>query len=200
MNKRFLTLLLCVLLTGIYTTSTKAQKALKPAAQEVTLTPEEKLAAKRAVFTEKAIQMLKSKEWAIYVTVKPATEKRTAVIETDTLAFTDRTVLSKNLSSQGYSKGGSNYSLSVADDGSAAVWETMQMQENEKNIAFLRGELDLTSRAMRGSIVYKSDKSIGASYGYTTIEPAAQAISESPSVSGTPKTEETKKSKKRGEK
>lgn len=193
MNKRFLASVLCVLLTGIYVASTKAQKELKPVVQEVTLTPEEKLAAKRAVFTEKAIQILMSKEWAIYVTVKPVTERKPAVIETDTLAFTGRTVLSKNLSSQGYSKGGSNYALSVADDGSQAVWETMQMHENEKDIVYLRGELDLKSAAMSGSVLYKSPQEKDRSCAYSTIAPAVKAVTEP----APEKTEESKKSKKR---
>lgn len=195
MNKKFVILLFCALSTGIcvFIDNAGAQKEPKPAAQAPALTGEEKLAQQRAVFTEKARQALTGKEWAVYVTAKPATEKKPAVIETDTLSFTERTVLSKNLSSQGYSKGGSNYALSVADDGSGAVWETMQMRENEMDIAYLRGELDLKSGVMRGSILYKSAQGKDVSCGYSTIAPIAETAPEPAQK----KAEEGKKSKKK---
>lgn len=193
MSKKVFTLLLCMFISSIFLSSANAQKKEShPAKQEKkALNDEEVLAAKRAALTEKTVRILKGKEWVIYVMVKPATEKKPAVIETDTLNFTERTVLSSSLSAKGYAKNGSNYSLSVSDDGTFAVWETMQLHENEKDMAFLRGELNLKNGVMVGSVVYKYSDGRGESYAYTTIKPVEAA----PAV--ITQEEEPKKSKKR---
>lgn len=192
--KIFFALFLCMLVAGVRVSNVKAQKNKPiPEKKDAALTEEEKLAAERTAFAEKATQMLKGKEWTVYVTVKPATENKPTVIETDTFTFTERTVLSKNLSARGYARNGSNYSLSVSDDGSAAVWETMQLHENEKDIVFLRGELNINADVMAGGIVYKNSSGKSESHSYTTIEP----IEAVPAVIKQP--EEPKKSKK-GEK
>lgn len=198
MNKKIFTLLLCVFISGICVSNLKARKhEPKPEAQDTALLEEEKLAAKRAALAEKTKQVLKSKEWMIYVTLRPATEKKPAEIETDAFLFTDRTVSSKNLSAQGYAKNGSNYSLSVADDGASAVWETMQTHENGQDIAFLRGELNLGLKVMQGAIVYKFSKGEGATHPYTTVKPAQEAA---PELTAAPVPEAAKETKKQGKK
>ena len=63
--------------------------------------------------------------------------EETGKLQSDTLSFTTRSVTSTRLSKAGY--GGSNYSLNIADDGSAS-WETMQTGEGKGN-AFWKGEL-----------------------------------------------------------
>lgn len=200
MNKKLSALALCMLITGVCVSGLRAQKDVsKPQAQE-TAQSEEELALKRAALVEKTVQTLKSKEWTIYVTVKPAIEKKPALIETDALTFTDRIVLSKNLSARGYSKNGSNYSLSVSDDGMSAVWETMQMHENGQDIAFLRGELNIKSDVMAGGIVFKSAKGKSESHPYTTVKPAEMAPVESIAAAAAGKPEESKKSKNKKEK
>ncbi|OGX27127.1 MAG: hypothetical protein A3J51_03100 [Omnitrophica WOR_2 bacterium RIFCSPHIGHO2_02_FULL_45_21] len=192
MNRKFFTLLLFMLIAAVWTGNLKAQKnKAKPAAQEAALREEERLAAKRAALMEKAQQMLKGREWAIYVTVKPAAEKNPAVIETDSLIFTDLTVLSKNLSDQGYAKNGSNYSLSAGDKG-IVVWETMQRHENGQDRAFLRGELNLNSGIMGGAIVHKLGKETATHY-YSTVSPVEVA---SPPVISVPAAGEPEESKK----
>lgn len=142
--------------------------------------------------------MLKGREWAVYVTVEPAAGKSPAVIETDALIFTERTVLSKNLTAHGYSKNGSNYSLRIADNGIAS-WETMQLNENGQDIAFPRGELNINSGIMQGAIIYKPSNGKEIAQAYSTIKP--QDVSLEPTAAATSeKTEETVKSKKRGKK
>lgn len=201
MNKKLSALIFCMLITGMCISNLKAQKdGPKPQTQETAQSEEEKLAAKRAALVEKTAQALKSKEWTIYVTVKPAAEKKPAVIETDALTFTDRIVMSKNLSARGYSKNGSNYSLSVSDDGISAVWETMQMHENEQDIVFLRGELNIKSEVMAGGIVYKSGKGKSESHPYATVKPVEMAPLESIAAAAAGKPEESKKSKNNKEK
>lgn len=201
MTKIFFTLITCILITGLCAGSVRAQKNKpKPAAKDAALIDEEKLAAKRAALTEKTRQVLQSKEWTIYVTTKPAIEKKPAVVETDVFTFTERTVLSKNLSAQGYAKSGSNYSLNVSDDGISAVWETMQLHENEQDIVFLRGELNVKSSIMVGGIVYKPSKGKSESHPYTTVKPVEMALSESIAAVATKEAEESKKSKNKKEK
>lgn len=192
MNRKISTLIMCMFISGVFTSSANAQKKEShPAKQEKAVSEEEALAAKRAALAEKVAQLLRGREWEVYVTVKQATEKKPAVIETDAFTFTERTVLSKNLSAQGYAKNGSNYSLSVSDDGINAVWETMQLHENEKDMAFLRGELNVNSAIMTGGITYKYSDGKSVSYSYASIKPV-----ETVPVVVEPQ-EEPKKSKKR---
>jgi hypothetical protein len=203
MNKKNFTVVSAVLmyvLAGLMSADLMAQTKNKSeaAAEKAALAEGKKLAAKRAALTEKSTQMLKSREWAIYVTIKPATEKSPAVIEADTLIFTDRTVLSKNLAAQGYSKNGSNYSLSVSDSGIAS-WETMQLNDNGQDIAFLRGDLNINSEIMQGAIIYKPSKGNEMAQAYSTIKPQETAL-EPAGVSTAEKTEETAKSEKKGKK
>ena len=124
--------------------------------------------AKRAAIMEKAKQTLASHQWTIYLTIKPATQRSRAVIETDVLTFGDGTVLSQNLSSQGYAKNGSNYSMFPSDDGTV-VFETMQMHENEKDIAFLRGEL--RGNVLVGAVVMKPQKGEQKVFPYSSVSP-----------------------------
>lgn len=138
------------------------------AAGNLTAQEDPKIAAKRAALMEKAKQVLLAREWIVYVMVKPATQKAPAVVETDSFVFTDRTVLSRNLSAQGYSKSGSNYSLWVADDG-GITWETMQFDQDTQNIAFLRGEVH--DGAMTGAVTYKPVKGKSETHPYSTMAP-----------------------------
>lgn len=203
MNKKNFAVVLAVLayvLVGALNVDLMAQtkKKSEVLAEKAALAEQEKLAAKRAALREKAIQVLKGREWAVYVTVEPAAGKSPAVIKTDTLIFTERTVLSKDLTAQGYSKNGSNYSLSAADNG-IATWETMQLNENGQDIAFLRGELNINSGSMQGAIIYRPSKGKEIAQAYSTIKP--QDVTAEPTAVSTPeKTEGTAKSKKKGKK
>ena len=186
MNKKIYAVLLCICAGFLVLASASGLMA-----QE-----DPKLAAKRAALMQKAKQALTGREWIIYVTIKPATAKEAEVIETDALTFADRTVLSKNLSTQGYSKNGSNYSLWVADDGSF-TWETMQLNEETQDIAFLKGEF--RGSVMTGVIVYKPVKGEGATYYYTSQKekPRAAAVTSTTTSTTTAATTETKQTEKK---
>lgn len=129
-------------------------------------------AAVQAQMAAKIKQALTAKEWTVYVVKVAATRNSSAVVETDVLTFTDRTVISKNLVAAGYSKTGSNYALRVGSDG-ASVWETMQMHENEKDMVFLRGELPPDCGSMIGSMTYQSPKGMGKTDNFSTYMPAS---------------------------
>lgn len=121
---------------------------------------------------ENALQVLKSKEWIIYLSPEGGKGKP----ETDVITFSEEgKILSKNLIAKGYHA--SNFALTV-QDGGVTVWETMQSDENQ-NLAFLRGEL--RGSEMTGSIFMKSVKGIGTTYYYSTT-PVPQPAQEEPPV------------------
>lgn len=204
MNKKLLAVTLAVFvyaLDGAMNVNLMAQTKSKAeiAAEKAALAEQERLAAKRQALTKKAAQLLNGKQWSVYVTAQPATGKSAAAIETDIFIFADYTVKSQNLSALGYAKNGSNYSLRVADNGTA-TWETMQLHENGQDIVFLRGELDTGSGTMQGVIIYKPSKGSEKACPYSTIkpqeaEPGPQAAPPAVVTEGT-----AKKSKKKGQK
>ena len=114
---------------------------------------------------ESAVAALKSKEWAIYLT--PEEGQKGVSSDTDILTFTDGTILSKNLSTKGYLA--SNFGLTIQNDGTA-VWETMQVDETQKDLAFLRGEL-LTNGIMQGTLFLKPQKGQKVTYYFSTTAP-----------------------------
>lgn len=129
------------------------------------------IAEQRKAKEENARQILKSREWIIYLAPQDSKGKP----ETDVLTFTEEgKIISKNLIAKGYNA--SNFALTLSDGG-AAVWETMQSDENQ-NLAFLRGEL--RGDEMTGSIVMKSVKGIGTTYSYSTMPPFSPETEEAP--------------------
>ncbi|MBU1124893.1 MAG: hypothetical protein KKC84_02615 [Candidatus Omnitrophica bacterium] len=118
---------------------------------------------------EKGKKTLESKEWVVYVTLEDSKRPKT---EEDVFTFKDGTIASRNLLAKGY--GPSNFSLNVQEDG-IAIWETMQVKENEGTI-FFRGEL-LGDGNMRGAMGTKPKKGTRASYWFTTIRPDNYAVS-----------------------
>jgi len=113
----------------------------------------------------KARQTLKSQEWTIYLVPLEVSKKEKPTMETDILTFTDMKVKSQNLSAKGY--GESNYSLHMQEDGTA-VWETMQVNENE-DLVFLRG--DLKGNQMTGVISMQPKKGARRDYSFSTAMP-----------------------------
>lgn len=147
MDKKFL--IAVVLCFGVVTSSSAA------------VNPDAIKAAKQA-----AVATLKSQEWIIYMT--PEEGQKGVANETDVLTFTGGTVLSKNLSTQGYPA--SNFGLTIQEDGTA-VWETMQSDESQ-NLAFLRGEL--LANGMRGTVFLKPQKGAKVTYYFLTTAPAVK--------------------------
>ena len=130
----------------------------------------------------KARQTLKSQEWTVYLVPLELSKKEKPTVEIDILTFTDMKVKSNNLSSKGY--GESNYSLRVQEDGTA-VWETMQVNENE-DLVFLRG--DLKGNQMSGIISMQPKKGTRKDYSFSTTMPT---------ITTSELTEEAQKAKKR---
>lgn len=129
------------------------------------------IANQRKAKEENVRQILKSREWIIYLVPQDSKGKP----ETDVLTFTEEgKIMSKNLIAKGYHA--SNFALTLSDGG-VAVWETMQSDENQ-NLAFLRGEL--RGDEMTGSIVMKSVKGIGIAYSYSTMPSALPVPEEAP--------------------
>lgn len=202
MNKKFfvslLVLLACVLdATMSVNLMAQAKDKASAAAEKAALAEKERLEAQRAALTDKVMQMLKSREWVMYVTAQSSSGKSPEVIEADTLVFTDRTVKSQNLFVQGYAKDGSNYSLRIADNGIAS-WETMQLNENGQDIVFLRGELDSSSGIMQGAIIYRPSKGKEKSCPYSSIKPQETTFEPAGVSAGAKDAGTAEKSKKKG--
>lgn len=202
MNKKFfvssLVVFACVLdATMSVNLMAQAKDKASAAAEKAALEQAERLEAQRAALMDKVIQMLKSREWVVYVIAQPASGKSPEAIEADTLVFTDRTVKSHNLFAQGYAKDGSNYSLRIADNGTAS-WETMQLNENGQDIVFLRGELDSASGIMQGAIIYRPSKGKEKSCPYSTIKPQETALEPIGASAGAKDAGTAEKSKKKG--
>ena len=124
--------------------------------------------ARRRAALARARQLLASKSWVVYLTVQEAKGRKKAVVETDVLTFTERSVSSEYLSAQGYAIGGSNYSPRIGDDG-AVIWETMQVNENGKDIVSVMGKLQ--NGIMKGQIFYRFKKGTKKTCGFTSIAP-----------------------------
>lgn len=115
----------------------------------------------------KAREILKGKEWIIYLHNRDGGKG----VETDSLVFTDETVNSANLAARGYPV--SNFGMFVNNDGSVS-WETMKTNPENKNKAFLRGELKMN--AMTGTVFMKPVKGATSTYIFSTVNPATIAV------------------------
>lgn len=128
----------------------------------------------RADISAAAVQKLTGQKWTIYLYVSGS---RVSSYETDTLTFAGGGVSSDNLTLKQFS--GSNYSLSVQDDG-AAVWETVQ-RNPDNDIAMWRGEL--RGEMLVGTMTLRS-QGVTKSYNFSTAMPRIehQAITEKPAA------------------
>lgn len=112
---------------------------------------------------------LTSHPWILYVIYQSSINGKTASsLETDTLAFTQDTVLSHNLASQGYAKEGSGYKVKAGAIGEY-VWESIQLHENQADIVLLKGELK--DGIMKGVIVYQPQGGPAKTAIFTTVRP-----------------------------
>lgn len=115
--------------------------------------------AERAVLTETALTQLNKQSWTIKLVQQGAKKPK---VETDLLTFSGQGVVSQFLSIKGF--GGSQYSLSIQNDGSA-VWETVQRNAND-DIAAWRGEL--RGSAMNGTLSIRYKTGMGETYSFST--------------------------------
>jgi hypothetical protein len=113
--------------------------------------------AQRAVLAEGALTQLNNQTWTINLVQQGAKKPK---VETDILAFSGQGVVSQFLSAKGF--GGSQFSLSIQDDGSA-VWETVQRNENE-DIAAWRGEL--RGATLHGTLSIRYKTGMGETYSF----------------------------------
>lgn len=175
MGKRLIAILVIVFLMSCVACAAYSQDAVKTGhsgthANRVALTP-----AQMKDIETKSREALKAQEWTIYLHDREGGKG----VETDSLAFTDETVTSKNLAAKGYPA--SNFGLFVGPNGSVS-WETMQTEPKTKDKAFLRGELRGKGSKMTGTIFMKPAKGgRTATYIFSTINPASvEAQAESP--------------------
>lgn len=112
---------------------------------------------------------LTANPWTIYVISQNRIRGEiVSSVETDILTFTQDTVLSQNLASQGYSKGGSSYRVKMGASG-VYVWESIQLHENQVDTVLLKGELK--DGLMKGVIVYQPQGKPGRTVNFTTVRP-----------------------------
>lgn len=151
-----------------------AANSVYAAKKEAPVSPEEILAQQVKEAQLKAREILKKKEWIIYVS--PAAGQP-GTVETDVLTFgADNTVSSKNLSESGF--GASNYSVTAEPGGSGlVVWETMKTGANN-DVAFLRGEL--RGAAMIGTIFIKLQKGQNKTFNFSTVNPGEETVTAAP--------------------
>jgi hypothetical protein len=115
--------------------------------------------AQRAVLAEGALTQLNNQTWTIKLVQQGAKKPQ---VETDILTFSGQGVVSQFLSARGF--GGSQFSLSIQDDGSA-VWETVQRNAND-DIAAWRGEL--RGSTMNGTLSIRYKAGMGETYSFST--------------------------------
>ena len=112
---------------------------------------------------------LTANPWTIYVIYQNMIKGEiVSSVETDILTFTQDYVLSQNLASGGYSKGGSSYKVRVDAQG-AYAWESIQLHENQIDVVILKGELK--AGEMKGVIVYQPQGKPGETVNFTTVKP-----------------------------
>ncbi|KPK99251.1 MAG: hypothetical protein AMJ95_00465 [Omnitrophica WOR_2 bacterium SM23_72] len=138
-----------------------AAKKTKVVATSTGLTPQQ-----RQAIEARALEQLNSQTWTIYLTAQGVKKPR---VETDVLIFSGSTVTSQNLSNQGYS--GSNFTLSVQDDGNA-VFETVQRTE-EGDLALWRGTL--YGNKIVGILNLRPQGKVATIYSFTTLMPVVSA-------------------------
>ncbi|MFH1640379.1 MAG: hypothetical protein ABIA66_00275 [Candidatus Omnitrophota bacterium] len=143
---------------------TFAAKKTKEVASSPSLTPQQRQAIETS-----ALEQFNAQTWTIYLTAQGVKKPR---VETDVLTFTGSTVVSQNLSSQGYS--GSNFTLSVQDDGNA-VFETVQRTEGG-DLALWRGTL--AGNKIVGILNLRPQGKVPAIYSFTSLMPVVSATPE----------------------
>ena len=139
-------------------------KVKKEAAARVKMPP-----ASSQAMTENIKSALTANPWPIYVISQDMLRGEIkSSVKTDLLTFTQDTVLSQNLSSEGYSKGGSSYRVKL-DPSGAYVWESIQLHENQADTVLLKGELK--PGVMKGVIVYQPQGKPARTLNFTTVQP-----------------------------
>lgn len=118
--------------------------------------------AQRAALTQEALTQLNKQSWTISLMQQVKKGTKAPKAETDTLTFSGQGVVSQFLSTKGF--GGSQFSLSIQDDGSA-VCETVQRNEKD-DIAALRGEL--RGVTLRGTLSIRYKTGMGETYSFST--------------------------------
>ena len=127
----------------------KAAAAVKPSLSD----------AERAALAQSALAQLNAQAWTIKLVQQGAKKPKS---EADVLTFSGQGVVSQFLSAKGF--GGSQFSLSIQDDGSA-VWETVQRTENE-DTALWRGEL--RGNVLTGTLSIRYKSGMGEVYSFST--------------------------------
>lgn len=89
-------------------------------------------------------------------------------VETDILTFTEHTILSNNLSEQGYSEDGAAYRVKINPDGSY-TWQAIMLHKNNKDTVLMKG--DLKNGVMTGVIVYQLQDGTNVTGNFTTVPP-----------------------------
>lgn len=145
-----------------------AQHSQAKAKKEPTAKPKTAPAASQAMI-ENVKSALTANPWPIYLIYQDRIKGEIkSSVETDVLTFTQDAVVSQNLASQGYSKGGSSYRVRVDANG-AYVWESIQLHKNQVDTVLLKGELK--DGLMKGMIVYQPQGEPGRTVNFTTLKP-----------------------------
>lgn len=117
----------------------------------------------RKAIEEKSNEQLNAGAWTIYLTAQGIKKPK---VETDMLTFSNGTLVSQNLAAKGY--GGSNFSLSAQDDGTA-VFETVQRAPDE-SIALWRGTLSGGNK-LTGILNMRPNQGAATIYSFSTSMP-----------------------------
>jgi hypothetical protein len=116
----------------------------------------------RAQIAVQATQKLTAEPWSIYIFPQGSSPESAT---SETLTFTNTGVEAKGMKAKGYN--GSNYSLTIQDDG-AAVWETVQ-RDADNNFLMWRGEL--RGEGMNGIVSQRSASGASIVYSFSSAMP-----------------------------
>lgn len=197
-------LMIVVVIGGLFLVFTNAQ------GQKVAAKGAQKSAP--AAKEEKKLEPIKldGKQWEVAMYPSRGTGNETPIL--DKLTFTKGKVISERYSKDGF--GPTNYTLSLKDDGTTTVWETMQ--NSSKGALFWHGQVKRDTLVMRGIVSERPPKAekttIDYNFGGTkwvevrdeleeeakpaeesVVEEAAQEEVKAPVVTKEPVKEETKK-------
>jgi hypothetical protein len=169
-RKLGLTLFIVLFFLGLSAVQGAGQEAgKKESAREQRLREAEEQAkkARQKELSEKAMQELNKEPWTIYLVPSGALAGK-APIEKDSLTFSGSSICSAYLTDKGY--GGSNFALSIADDGTA-IWETMQ-RTKDGDLAFWRADLkEGNMRGIMGIMPVKKTKEGNPEFTFTNVQP-----------------------------
>ncbi len=127
----------------------------------------------RTQFAEQSVRTLNSQPWKIYIFPQGGVA---GTVETDILTFSGTSVVSENLKAKGFS--GSNYSLTVQDDGSA-TWETVQ-RDAKNDFAMWRG--DLRGDGLQGIVNMRTAAGVSVNREFSTLMPKLSPAQSKPAT------------------